>query len=195
MTIEVYFADGVLEEVRRIRYSDLRITVQKKAEALILHAYGLKVTQIAEIVGVTATTICNYLNEFDRTGLDGLENPPEAPRKSGVVPHREVIEAEFKNKPPASVAEAAKRIEELTGVRRGKTQIRLFLKELGMGYRKTAVVPAKADIAEQEEFKKKLSNLFSMKHELAKDACSSWTRPTSFMGPSKDIFGPSNGSS
>ena len=155
MTIEVYFADGVLEEVRRIRYSDLRITVQKKAEALILHAYGLKVTQIAELVGVNATTICNYLNEFDRTGLDGLENPPEAPRKSGVVPHREVIEAEFKNKPPASVAEAAKRIEELTGVRRGKTQIRLFLKELGMGYRKTAVVPAKADIAEQEEFKKK----------------------------------------
>lgn len=155
MTISLYFADGVLEEVSRIRFSDFRITVQKKAEVIMLHGHGLGAEQIAAIMNMSVSTIWNYLNEFDKTGLDGLLNPPEMPRKSGILPHREAIEDEFKKNPPATVALAAKRIEELTGVRRGKTQVRLFLKELGMKFRKTAVIPAKVDIEEQEDFKKK----------------------------------------
>ena len=156
MTISLYFADGVLDEVRRIRFSDFRITIQKKAEVIMLHGHGLGAEQIAEIMNVSVSTIWNYLNEFEKTGLDGLWNPPESPRKSGILPHRDAIEEEFKKNPPATVALAAKRIEEITGVRRGKTQVRLFLKELGMEFRKTAVIPAKVDIEEQEAFKKKL---------------------------------------
>ncbi len=156
MTIMVYFADGVLEEVRKIRFSDFRISIQKKAEVIMLHGYGLSTVQIAEIMNISSGTVCNYLNEFDKTGLDGLLNPPELPRKSGLVSHRDAIEAEFKKNPPASVALAAKKIEEITGVRRGKTQVRLFLKELGMEFRKTATIPSKVNIEEQEDFKKKL---------------------------------------
>jgi transposase len=154
MTISVHFADGVLDEVKRIRYSDFRITIQKKAEALILHGHGLTVAQISGIMDVSSSTVCSYLNEFEKTGLEGLVNPPQAPRKSGIVPHRQAVEEEFRKNPPATVAEAAKRIEAVTGVRRGKTQVRLFLKELGMEFRKTAVVPAKADLNAQDEFKK-----------------------------------------
>jgi hypothetical protein len=46
----VYFADGVLEEVRKIRFSDFRISIQKKAEVIMLHGYGLSTVQIAEII-------------------------------------------------------------------------------------------------------------------------------------------------
>jgi transposase len=51
------------------------------------------------------------------------------------------------------VAEAAAKITELTGIRRKPTQIRQFLKRLGMAPRKVAAIPAKADVQAQQEFK------------------------------------------
>lgn len=55
--------------------------------------------------------------------------------------------------PPTTVAEAAEKIAELTGVRRKPTQVRQFLKHLGMKPRKVAAIPAKADVQVQREFK------------------------------------------
>jgi transposase len=58
--------------------------------------------------------------------------------------------------------QAQQEIEKLTGVHRGLTQVRMFLRGLNMKYRKTGCVPGKADTpekrAEQEEFLKKTSN-------------------------------------
>ena len=58
--------------------------------------------------------------------------------------------------PPATVAEAAEKIAELTGVRRKPTQVRQFLKRLGMAPRKVAAIPAKVDVAVQKEFKENI---------------------------------------
>lgn len=55
--------------------------------------------------------------------------------------------------PPATVAEAAAKITELTGIARKPTQVRRFLKRLGMAPRKVAAIPAKADVQAQQEFK------------------------------------------
>ena len=70
------------------------------------------------------------------------------------VYHRPTIEADFQQRPPATVAEAAARIEALTGIRRKPTQVRQFLKALGMQPRKVGMIPAKADVEAQEVFKK-----------------------------------------
>jgi transposase len=67
--------------------------------------------------------------------------------------YRAIIEAEFRQRPPASVAEAAQRIEQLTGLTRGPTQVRQFLKSLGMKVRKVGQIPAKADVEAPERFK------------------------------------------
>ena len=156
MTISVYFAAGVVEELKKIRFNDLRISVQKKAEALILHAHNVSTQEIASILDVCENTICSYLNEFDRTGLDGLLEGSPRVKTGELEQYKDIIEADFRKRLPRTSNEAVKRIEELTGLKRGKTQVKIFLKSLGMLYRKTAVVPAKADLNAQEEFKKKL---------------------------------------
>lgn len=46
------------------------------------------------------------------------------------------------------------KIEELTGIKRKQTQIRVFLKKMGMKCRKVAMLPSKANVQEQEQFKK-----------------------------------------
>ena len=56
-------------------------------------------------------------------------------------------------------SEAAARIEALTGVARKPTQVRQFLNVLGMRPRRVGVLPAKADVAAQEAFKKMLWSL------------------------------------
>jgi hypothetical protein len=48
------------------------------------------------------------------------------------------------------------RIEKLTGLKRGEVQIGSFLKRVGLTRRKIGMIPAKADVQRQEEFKKTL---------------------------------------
>ena len=54
------------------------------------------------------------------------------------------------------MAEAGAKITELTGIERKPTQVRAFLKRLGMKPRKVAAIPARADLQAQQEFKERV---------------------------------------
>jgi transposase len=54
-----------------------------------------------------------------------------------------------------TVAEAIMQIESLTGIRRSPTQIRVFLKSMGMRCLKVGSIPAKANTEAQEEYRQK----------------------------------------
>ena len=46
---------------------------------------------------------------------------------SALAPHRDLLAAEFLERPPHTTAEACERIEQLTGVRRGESRVREFM--------------------------------------------------------------------
>ena len=95
--------------------------------------------------------------------------------QSKLVDFKSSIEDYFKEHPPTSIKEAMDKIEEITGLKRSETQIRKFLKEqLGFKRRKVAFVPAKADLQEQENFKK-ASGQSSKKQNRAKEKYFLWT--------------------
>jgi transposase len=56
--------------------------------------------------------------------------------------------------PPATVAHAAAQIKRLTGIERKPSQVRKFLKQIGMKPRQMAAIPAKADPQVQQDFLK-----------------------------------------
>jgi transposase len=64
------------------------------------------------------------------------------------------LEAYFRKNPPKTLAQAAAKIEELTGIVRSREQVRVFLNSIGMSCRRVGVLPAKADPDKQEEFLK-----------------------------------------
>lgn len=72
--------------------------------------------------------------------------------------HATTLETYFKEHPPRTIAEARQVIQEQTGIERSPTQIRAFLKRIGMKCRKVGYVPGRAATpekqAEQETFKK-----------------------------------------
>jgi transposase len=127
--------------------------VQLKMEALYLQSQGLAPEAICRLCAISKTTFYRYLHEYRAGGIAKLTEVPFHRRQSQLTAYRTSIEADLRQHPPASVAEAAARIADLTGLQRGPTQVRRFLKSLGMQPRKVGQIPAKADVTAQEDFK------------------------------------------
>ena len=153
--IKIEFTEEAIEKLRYERFHHPHPRVQRKMEALLLKSDGLPRYQITRILGVSENTLRQYLREYEEGGIDRLKEIHFYRPQSELADHRESLESYFEEHPPATVNEAAAKIKELTGIRRGPTQVRNFLDSLGLRPRKVGMIPARADVEEQARFKKK----------------------------------------
>ena len=153
--ITIEFGQDEIERLRRERFAHPHPRVQRKMEALLLKSDGLPHNQITRLLGVSENTFRDYLRQYQDGGIERLKEIRFRHPRSDLDEHRESLEAYFEEHPPATVNEAAAKIEELTGIRRGPTQVRRFLGSLGLRPRKVGMIPAKADVQAQARFKKK----------------------------------------
>ncbi len=139
------FPSDVLAEVERDRFEHPDPRVQRRMEAPWLKAHGERHGRIAELACLSRATVQRVLDRYESGGVAAVRSAfASRPEGSGgaLAGHRETLEATFRDRPPRTVAEAGDRIERLTGVRRGPTQVRRFLRErLGLRWRKVAAVP------------------------------------------------------
>jgi transposase len=98
-------------------------------ETLLLKAHDLSHEQIEEIVGVSGNTIREYFDLYQQGGIEKLKEINYNKPKGELVKHIVSLETYFRENPPASIKEAQKEIEEITGVKRSETQVREFLKK------------------------------------------------------------------
>ena len=115
--------------------------VRRKMLALWLLHCGLTREKAAEVTRLGRATIQRYVAAFRDGGLDGLRRWDVTGPVSDLAAHRDEIQAEFARQPARTVAEAASRIEALTGIRRGLSQTRKFLKDLGLKCQRVRAVP------------------------------------------------------
>jgi len=136
------FSGEVLAEIERDRFHHPHPLVQRRMEVLWLKAHGETHERIAELAGLSRATVQRVLDLYEAGGILAARTFHWKIPVSALAPHGPLLEAEFRERPPATVAEACERIEQLTGVRRGPTQVREFLREsLGLRWRKVAAVP------------------------------------------------------
>jgi transposase len=121
-------------------------------EAVYLKSQGLPHQLICQLARISENTLRSYLRQFQEGGVERLKRTDWEGAESELDGHREALEDHFRNNPPRSTAQAAAEIERITGIRRGLTQVRKFLKGLGLSYRKLGMIPAKADADEQAQF-------------------------------------------
>lgn len=126
--------------------------VQLKREALSLKSQGVSAADGCRLCGISKPTWSRYLREYRAGGLEKLKAGSFSRHPSPLADYRALIAADVRPRPPARVAEAAQRIEQLTGLRRGPTQVRQVLKSLGRKPRKVGPLPAKAAVAAQDAF-------------------------------------------
>jgi len=123
----------------RFSHPDLR--VRCKMLALWSVHTGLTRLQSAKVAGVGRATVQRYLAAYRSGGLAGLRSCHVVGPVSELTSHAEAIKASLTETPVRTIAEAADRIEQLTGLRRGLTQTRVFLKGLGFQWQRTRAVP------------------------------------------------------
>jgi len=124
----------------RYHYPDPR--VQRKMEVLWLKSHGLGHDAIAAYADVSRRTVQRYLNEYHEGGLPRLRRCQRHQPQSVLAEHQDSLEEYFRKHPVRSAKQARAIIEQQTGVRRGLSQVRHFLKDrLGLRWRRTGAIP------------------------------------------------------
>ena len=163
--IRITFTDEAIAQLHYERYYHPHPRVQQRMEALLLKAKGLPHHTIADCVGVCENTLRSYFTAYQQGGIAALKQVKFYQPTSALDTHQATIEAHFRQHPPATIAEAAAVIEQLTGIRRKPTQVRVFLQKIGMKRLKTYSIPEKHDTDAQATFKKTNSHPDSRRHK------------------------------
>jgi transposase len=159
--IQLLFSEADKQALHYERYHHPHPRVQQRMEALWLKSQGLPHHQIAQLCAISRNTLRAYLRLYHDGGVEGLKHLNFHCPQSGFQEHRETIEAQVRAHPPQTINEAVTMLEALTGIRRSPTQVRVFLRHLGLRRRKVGVLPAKGDPDAQEEYQKKVGPPFS----------------------------------
>jgi transposase len=153
--LQLEFSEADKRALNHERYHHPHPRVQQRMEALWLKSQGLAHQRIATLCAISGNTLRAYLRLYQAGGMEGLKQLNFYRPQSLLNEQRKTLEAHLRAHPPHTINEAISVIEALTGLRRSPTQIRVFLKHLGLKCLKVGLLPAKGDPEEQQTYQKK----------------------------------------
>ena len=136
---------ALTEEEQRIvqqeRESHADACVRRRLWVVWLLHCGETREQTAKILGVAVSTVQRVVSDYRSGGLERLRKSGHYRPSSELGDHREAIRQDFEQRPVRSIVEACQRIKELTGLDRKPTQVRWFLKQLGLKWQRVRAIP------------------------------------------------------
>ena len=154
--LRLAFSEADKQALHYERYHHPHPRVQQRMEALWLKSQGLPHHQIAQLCVISTNTLRSYLKLYHTGGVEALKQLNFHHPQSLLNAYRDTIEAQIWAHPPQTINAAVAMLAALTGIKRSPTQVRLFLKHLGLQRRKGGLLPAKGDPEVQEEYQKKV---------------------------------------
>jgi transposase len=125
----LHFTEEEQQALHKERFEHPHPRVQQRMEVLWLISQGIVYTQAARLAGVSEATVDRYVALYRQGGLEALRELNWGTATSELLDHRASLEQSFRRNPPHTVAEACQRIKDETGIERGLTQVRAFLKK------------------------------------------------------------------
>jgi transposase len=138
---KITFSEADVQAIAHERYHHPDPRVQRQMEILWAKHLGFTHEGIATLAGVCRSTVQRCLTAYVQGGLERIREVPTETPRSELDAHRVSLEEILKTQPVRSVKQARHLIEQWTGIRRGLTQVRLFLRRLGLAPRKVAAIP------------------------------------------------------
>lgn len=154
--IKIEFTEGDIKALNYERYHHPHPRVQRKMEALWLKSQGEPHNKIAQLTGISINVVTQYIKEYKAGGIEKLKELNFYRPESKLSEHKQTIEDYFREHPPATIKEAMNTIEKIIGLKRSEKQVMKFLKKIGLRHRKVGTIPSKANVDEQETFKKNI---------------------------------------
>ena len=140
-----WFAITLTDDEQRVvnaeRDSHPDAHVRRKMLALWLLHHGDTRERAATITGLGRATVQRYVRAYRDGGLGGLRRWGVVGPVSALAAHAAAIRESLTTNPVRTLAEAADRIEQLTGIHRKPTQTRVFLAGLGFTYTRVRAIP------------------------------------------------------
>jgi transposase len=143
--IQMTFTEAERAAFNDERYHHPDPRVQRKMEIMWLKSCDLSTAEIARLAVACPNTVRQCFHEYAAGGLERLKTMNYYQPQSELAAHTTTLQEHFEKHPPATVKEAMHEIEELTGIHRSETQVRAFMKKIGLKCRKVGMLPAKAD--------------------------------------------------
>ena len=154
--IKTNFTQEQIDQLHFERFNHSSPRVRLKMEVLFLKSQGMAHHEIQKLCQISSVTLTTYIKQYVQGGVERLKLNLHKGKANELQKHERSLKNLFEKNPPTSTKEAAKMIEEQTGIGRGLTQVRAFMKRIGLKYRKVGAIPAKVlteDLArKQDEF-------------------------------------------
>jgi transposase len=154
--IELNIKSEDRKAIKQGRYSQPHPRVMQKYDALRLKDCGISNQMICNILGICNNTLLSIFKQYNEGGLEKIQAINFYHPESELKAFSGKIGKYFEGNPPRSISEAAAKIEDLTGIKRGETQVRKFLKDMNFKFRRVGTVPAKA-LTEEKKTSKEYS--------------------------------------
>jgi len=123
------FTDQEQQALHNERFEHPHPRVPQRMEVLWLISQGVVYSTAARLAGVSEATVDRSVALYRQGGLDALRQLHCGTATSELLDHGDSLEESFRKNPPHTVAEACQRIKDETGIQRGPTQVRAFLKK------------------------------------------------------------------
>lgn len=159
-------SDTELEQARYEKDHYPIPVIRKRYNVIYLLSKGYNRQTVCDLACVHRNSIKTYINMVNTGGLSSLQCLNYKGAKSRLEGHKVSIADAFRLTPPRNSAQAAQRIEQITGIRLSTCRVRAFMHRLGMKCCKAGHIPAKADVDKQAIFKQtKLEPLIQLAQE------------------------------
>jgi transposase len=142
--LKITIPESDIELFKKERFSHPHPRVQQKMDVLYMKGLGIPDALICKIADICGNTMREYFKQYNAGGIHCLREVNFYKPGSELNKYCGTIENYFTENPPTSISEAVAKIAELTGIKRGETQTRKFLKSLGFRHIKSCSIPAKA---------------------------------------------------
>lgn len=151
--IRLTLSERDLEDVAEA-LEDPAIEARGKIRLLVIRMHHENVAHgvIARCLKVSDDTVTNLLKLYQAEGLGGLLECRYYRPSSSLAPFWKCLQCVFRAAPVANAKEAARRIEQLTGIGLSESQSRRTMKTMGLELRKCGQIPGKADPQLQLDF-------------------------------------------
>lgn len=144
-------SDRVLLEEMRFNTRDKKVFVRCSVMLMLDKGYSYEV--ISDSMGISLKSVQRSVRRYEKQGVDGLLRFYYAGRQSRLTKEQEaVLQKELREHLYTSTEQIQALIEEEWGIHYSRSGLRDLLHRLGFVYKKTKILPGKADAQAQQQF-------------------------------------------
>lgn len=150
--IKINLSADIQATLMDLHQNHIHHIIRQRAHVLLLRSENLLNDQISNITGLSEPTIIDYVHQYLEKGESWVTTLNFRKPVSQLQSFDAEILAYFEKNPVSTIAQACQEVSRLTGVTVKNTQMRAYLKKLGIKWRKVGGIPAKVDLDAQQKF-------------------------------------------